>query len=73
MNELLKISPALSVSLPPPLWINNSFILSIIEMQGARGDLVAFNLLVCYEYKYKAQGHQISIYKKKTQTNASGV
>lgn len=33
MDEYLKISLALSVS--PLLWINNSFILSIIEMQGA--------------------------------------
>lgn len=50
-DEYLKISLPLCVS--PLLWINNSLILSIIEMQGAWGDLVGFNFLVRYEYKYK--------------------
>lgn len=73
MNELLKISPAPSVSPPPPLWINNSFILSIIEMRGAPGDLVAFNLHVCYEYKYKSPRTSDLHLQKKTHTNAAGV
>lgn len=50
-DEYLKIALPLCVS--PLLWIDNSFILSIIEMHGAWGDLVGFNFLVRYEYKYK--------------------
>lgn len=62
MDEYLKISLAFSMS--PLLWINNSFILSIIEIQGAWGDLVGFNLLIRYEYKYKPKDiRSLFIYK----------